>query len=351
MLYGCHTRFDDLPALYQGLFDRASRHSFYALPAWFQVLAATTLGAGDQLQLVTAAADDGRPLALLPAVARGRRLDGLANVYSCAFAPLWGADVAEGAEALAGVLRRSAWTVIDIPAMPAEADALPLLAEALWRHGLPSQAYFHFGNWYEVTAGLSFATYLAQRPSALRNTLRRHRHKLAAAGNVRFGIVHGGTDLEAAIAAYDEVYRRSWKRPEPHPAFIPALARAAAELGALRMGLMHVDGEGVAAQLWLVWRGKATIFKLGHDEAFDDLSPGSLLTAHMMRHILDHDHADEVDFGRGDDDYKKLWLPKRRERWGLRVFNPRTATGLWSGVINIGGSGLKKLMIGRFRRP
>ena len=126
-------------------------------------------------------------------------------------------------------------------------------------------------------------------------------------------------------------------------ALIEDLARACAAEGALRLGILHLDGAPIAAQIWIVWSGKATLYKLAHDRRHDRLSPGTVLTMHMIERVIDVDRAAEVDFGVGDDPYKRRWASARRERWGLMAFEPRTARGMIGILRHVVGRKVKRL--------
>jgi CelD/BcsL family acetyltransferase involved in cellulose biosynthesis len=69
------------------------------------------------------------------------------------------------------------------------------------------------------------------------------------------------------------------------------------------------------------------MMKTAYDPAFGKYSVGSIAIMKMMEHLLDVDHVREIDFGNDDDPYKKSWVTKRRIRWGITAFNPRSVTG------------------------
>jgi hypothetical protein len=168
--------------------------------------------------------------------------------------------------------------------------------------------------------------------------LRRNGARLARAGRLSMTMVRGGAELEPALDRYEGVYATSWKPPEPYPAFIRRLAAGVAAAGALRLALLYLDGRPIAAQIWLVWQGRAILYKLAHDRTCDALSPGTVLTMRTLERLLEEEHIAELDLGAGDDPYKRLWATRRRARVGLLAFDPRTLRGATAALRHLPGA-------------
>ena len=99
----------------------------------------------------------------------------------------------------------------------------------------------------------------------------------------------------------------------------------------LRLGVMWSGSQPIAAQYWIVRDGVATVLKLAHDDAWRALSPGTVLTAHVIRGLIADEGVRELDFGRGDDPYKRSWAALRRQRVGVLLaaaWRPRGAAML-----------------------
>jgi hypothetical protein len=266
----------------------------------------------------------------------GRGLASLTNAHSLEHGILCAQEVDPGA-GLAAILseiigERPQWDCLSLGELDPRDRSYAALVGALRSAGLLVECSFNSGTWYEETAGLSFADYLAGRPSELRNTWRRKRRKLEQSNRLTTAFFGNDLGLDRAITDYETIYAASWKPAELFPAFVPALIRLAGELQALRLGVYYIDGVPAAAQFWILWDGRAVICKLAHDKRLDDLSLGTLLTMEMFERVLADDRPHEISLGRGDDPYKRLWLPKRRERWGITAANPRTLRGLGLGL-------------------
>ncbi len=307
---------DNAPSLFAGSF-------------WWRVVLSHAMPAAAAASFVVVRSR-GQAVAVLPMLRSAGRLDSLTTPYTCEYAPLFapGLDRPTRIEAMAEacrLCRRCGVTRLD--ALPAEWDGLPDLLAGSRIAGLRALRFDHFGNWHEDVAGETWASYLLRRPGALRETVRRRLRKAERLPEASFEVLTQPEQMNRAAAAFEAVYRLSWKEPEPYPTFNVALMRAMADHGLLRFGLWSVGPTPVAAQLWVVRAGHAIVLKLAHDEACKAHSPGTVLTALMLRHLLDEEHVTRIDFGRGDDGYKQGWATQRRQRIGLLLANPLRLAG------------------------
>lgn len=234
------------------------------------------------------------------------------------------------------------WDCVDLHPMAVDSAQFASVEQAFRDAGASTQAYFCFGNWYLVLNGRSFQEYFNSVPSRLRNTIERKSRQLEKSHGLTIKLVQTQAELGLAAAAYDQVYQSSWKQAEVHPHFITGLMQTCAQQGCLRLGIAYINDQPVAAQLWIVYRGVASIYKLAYDEQFAQFSIGSILTAHMMKHVIDIDHVTEVDYLTGDDNYKKDWMSHRRERWGVIAFNQATIKGRLAGFWHLGRQAIKR---------
>ena len=325
-----------LPAL-----SELSRHgSLFRSIAWFENLHTQGLEAVRMLDTLRLPADD---YGCLPLLDDGARLHSLANYYSSLYGPVGALP-----KGLAAYLRDNKRAVVDLhPLDPCTAE-LQQLKQVLSEAGYWVDDYLCFGNWCLDVAGQNYAAYLEGRPSQLRNNLQRGRGKLdkASTGTGAWHIhiqQHDDAGLEAAIAAFETVYAKSWKQPEPQPGFIPGLCRTAAREGWLRLGVLYLNEVPLAAQLWLTHNGVASIYKLAYDEEATRYSAGTVLTAAMFEQALDVDRVAEVDYLNGDEPYKRDWMSRRRERRGIIAFDLSQWQGLKAAMRHWAGLALRPL--------
>lgn len=319
--------FEDLEAVAEdaaGALDRARRASLYDRLDWFRLLQSHVPPAG---RLAVWRARDGDKAAWLFLAVAGQKATAYAAWYSLRFNGIGESDVMTP---LAAAIRRSGIAALELA--PIE-DPEPLAAAfraAGWRVTLTEKT----GNWRVATEGGDFAAYWAKRPGQLRSTVRR---KAKAAG---LEVEIFDRFDEGAWAAYEEVYRASWKPEEGSFPFLRALAEQEGAAGTLRLGVARKHGKPLAVQLWLVENGEATIHKLAYREDAKELSPGTILGEAMFRRAIDEDRVKVIDYGTGDDAYKRDWMDERRPLWRLQAFNPGTLRGL---------AGTARALAGRLR--
>ena len=312
------TLFGDLDAVEQdarGALDRANQPCLHDRLSWFRLLERHCPPKG-QLQAVRAEQDGQRAWLFL--AADGRNADAYAAWYSLRFGLIGDRSLAP---VIAGFLRSKGLTKVEMVPVEAPDPLISAFHDAGWSISVEPA----FGNWTARTEN-GFDDYWSRRPGQLRSTARRK----AKAADLDI-VIHDRFDA-AGWADYESVYRSSWKPEEGSFPFLRALAEQEGAAGTLRLGLAYHQGRPVAAQLWLVEGGVATIHKLAYAEDAKAMSPGTVLGEAMFRRAIDQDGVTLIDYGTGDDAYKRDWMDERRQLWRIIARNPRSLRGL-AGIV------------------
>ncbi len=258
-------------------------------PEWWQLLSEEC-----GLEPLIALAYRGRDSLVWPLARNKRTITSLANFYNFDTGPI-GSQNSALLKAIARNLAEHA-DRLELGPMMQEESLLRVLFRTGWiAHVSSTQVKHHF--WDE---GRNYEEYLAERPGRLRTTLSRKTKKVE-------------TQISHAINAkdfdrYREIYQSSWKPAEASFGFWERFCAQEGAVGRLRFGMAMREGFPIAAQIWTVEDDVAYIHKLAHRPEAEAYSPGTVLTAALMRHVLDVDRVTMVDFGLGDEPYKRDWM-------------------------------------------
>ncbi len=311
--------FDDLDAVAADAgdaLDRAHQPRVYDRIDWFRRTAALCPVPGRPL---VARARTGDTALWLFLARKGSKAQALASWYTLDFQPVAGGEGMLLLAPLAAQLKN-----LSHISMSPVADPDPVRA-AFRRAGWITAVSPATVTW-EAQPPADFDTYWASRPGQLRSTARRKGKKagLDIAIHRRFDA--------AAWDAYRAIYEASWKPEEGSWDFMRDFAETEGNAGALRLGIASKDGVPIAAQLWHVENGRATIHKLAYREDAKDLSPGTILSEAMFRHVIEQDRPQVIDYGTGNEPYKAEWMDGARKMWRIDCWNPRHPAS-WPGLL------------------
>ena len=150
--------------------------------------------------------------------------------------------------------------------------------------------------------------YLARLDRKQRHELRR---KMRRAAEHPLGTVmtrvSGGSGLDQSVDAFLHLMRLDGAKagfltPPMHDMF-HSLTSAAAASGLLRLEFLTVGDRAAAGAFCFDYADRLWIFNSGIDPEFQSLSPGWALLGHLIRSAAEEGKL-EVDFLRGDEDYK-----------------------------------------------
>ena len=183
------------------------------------------------------------------------------------------------------------------------------------------------------------ATYeelLASVSHNLRSQVNRRRRGLEKHGVLRLRDVRGGDELQDALRTVLWLEGSGWKtRAGTSILSDPAteklyctFARAAAGAGWLRLYILEVDGQPIAADFGCSFNGVGYLLKTGFDVEFQRYSPGLVLRAEVLKASIE-EGLSGYDFLGGPDSYKLRWASTIRPRFGLRAYRDAPLSAEW----------------------
>lgn len=189
-----------------------------------------------------------------------------------------------------------------------------------------SRAFSVSTNWYQNEIE-SYEQYYEQLPSQLKNTIKRKTKKLLNQHIMKISVITDHASFTKYFNEYKRIYQLSWKGEEASFGFIEQVCCDALISDKLRMGMLFIDDKPAAAQIWFVNNGWASIFKLAYDPRYKNFSVGSILSLALSEHVIDKDNVHSIEFGMGNERYKKDWLKKSRQRYSYQLFNTTSLKG------------------------
>ncbi|WP_455217960.1 GNAT family N-acetyltransferase [Kaarinaea lacus] len=320
MKFVCYSSWEQLPESANALFEQTENHSIFLSRPWFESL--TTSGLEDDHEMMLACVvDENSVKAILPLM---KSTGNEKAWYSLkhGFTPLYSLLLAEENQDTVFSCLAQAFNQLPVKGLLLEPVAnddcrLNNLQAVLETNGFNCDHSFRDYNWIYHLEGKSFEEYMAERPAHLRNTITRKKRKLEREHDYDIHL-YTGNEVPARMSDFYKVYNASWKQNELGNAdFLDHFIGRFSNAGWSRLGILYATGQPVAAQLWFVHCGKASIFRLAYDRKWKQYSPGSILTSYLMEHVINFDKVEIIDFLTGNDAYKQDWMSERRERFML----------------------------------
>ena len=319
MKFVLYYQWDQLPDSANNLFAQGEQDSLFFSRAWFETLSNHTLTKEQSLHLACVINGE-HVLAITPMLLHEQgNMSSLSNNFTTLYSLLVADDnqLNEVLACLAQGLAQMSIQSFRIEPIDKDDRNINRLCQLMTSHGYKSYPYFRFYNWSHSLNRQLFIDYMVERPKHLRNTIKRKQRKLAREHDYVIQM-YKDTEIDKALMDYQAIYQASWKANEFYSDFTPALVKHLSKLNWLRMAILYVDQQAIAAQIWFVVHGKANIYRLVYDEQWKHFSPGSILTQHLMHYVIDIDKVAEIDFLTGNEQYKQDWMTQRKERIGIR---------------------------------
>lgn len=327
--------FDYIKRYTENSFSRTEKNNLFFSVSWFDLLARHILTSAEKLVVLCVfSSDEKELLCYLPLIHGGKTskksLRSLSNFYTMDYGIIFAdhikpADTPDIISFLFQNFKNAPlhWHEFQLEMLN---DAALLQTTRTLFHNSAAVPGPH--NWVCALDKPDFETYQESLPSRLKNTLKRKTKKLEKEGEIDIRVYSTQDNLTKAIEDYNIIYAKSWKEAENYPGFIEDMIHLAAQRNYLRLGILYLQDKPVACLLMLLYGKVGMIYKLAYDPEYNNFSPGSILTLDLIHRVMETDGVTYLDYGIGNDGYKKDWMKECYTKTSLIFWNLKTVRGL-----------------------
>jgi len=211
--------------------------------------------------------------------------------------------------------------VLELKRLPIDSPTLAATRRAF--RGRELQIASGLGSYLPI--GADFSKYRSSLSRNFRSNLSKAANKIATHA-VEFTIKRGSAATVDDLDEFMKVEAASWKGPEQTAIlrrpdlvrFYLSLTRGLSRAGWLEWHIMRMDGRVIAVNLAIAVRSRLVVWKLGYDEMFSKLSPGSLLFEHVVSEAYANG-VTEIDLT-SDELWYDNWRMNKRRYQSLEVY-------------------------------
>ena len=165
----------------------------------------------------------------------------------------------------------------------------------------------------------------------MRSNIRRRRKKVAKAYGESW-YIETASDITSRMDILQHLHRLRWESSglpgtfssEKFSLFHNILAKLLYETGHLRLFLLWINHDPVAALYGFLYNNKFHYYQSGANPAYRSIGVGAFLMELCMEYLIVQDGAKEFDFLTGEEDYKSRWTKQNRLGCWINVYNPRS---------------------------
>ncbi len=285
------------------------------------------------------------PQAILPVMRSERQFHGVrlrvlmtaGNDHWKAGTPILGRDAERSMVTLLEALGRDrGWHVLELGPMRDDGEPLELLLAHAERLGFRPRIARKLEDPVVMMSG-AWEDYFDSLSSNLRSQVKRSEAKLLREGPVTLEEYLGGGELDERLEEFFRIEASGWKGREgtaisSDPTtreFYSRLAHTAAKRGELRLHMLRVKGQCIAADYCIASGGTVYMLKVGYDESWAQCSPGQVIRMRVLKHLFaGSDSVYDLMSGGGEHrGYKARWSNFARGYTTVRLFKPRSVRG------------------------